>query len=499
MARGLVVHGRSTAPPRPALRYLFHHMQHLTDVRAGVVLAGFYRVLAVLGAGGASVVLDTEHTSSRQRFAVKVYDPALLEAHPGGVDGFLRTAKKLTRVSGPNTIRVVSSGLLASGAPYLALEYAVGVDLRRLIKEAGTLSCVEAAHLVVQACESLEQAHALGLIHREVRPSNMFLVEPAPGQRVLKLANYSIGTIVDGPTVSGTDDGAAIEYAAPEILRGDEMDLRVDIWALGVTFFELTTGRRPWTAVDLGRLLEARVMITPPPFRLPGGQAAPPEVLEWLDRCLSDDPNERWPDAREAKLALLRAVESLQGPARPAPAGATLPDVSGDDHEPSPWSGDPTRVDARALGIASTAVADAPPPSLDATMVRRPAFSQGNMRVAADATMVADNPMAGPQGMQPPLQLPEFVIKEASSSGRNLMLGGIAFALVVGLPLLYVYQRGRATEEPPEPAATEVAPPPAPSIEDVTGRLEHGRVTTAASSGPQRFFAVPPAQPAKKR
>ncbi len=469
----------------------------IANVRTGVVLAGCYRVLAVLGAGGASVVLDTEHTSSRQRYAVKVYDPALLETQPGGVDGFLRTSKKLARVAGPNTIRVVSSGLLASGAPFLALEYAVGVDLRRLIKEAGPLSYTEAAQMVVQACESLQQAHALGLIHRDVRPSNMFLVEAQPGQRVLKLANYSIGTIVDGPTVSGTDDGAATEYAAPEVLRGTPIDVRVDIWALGITFYELTTGKRPWTAVDLGRLVTARVVITPPPLRPPSGTAPSPELMDWLDRCLSDDPNERWPDAREAKLALLRTIQAPQ-------MAAALPDISGDD-EPAPWSaGDRIRVDAHALGIAATEVAEAPPSSrgagLDATMVRRPAFSQGNMRVAPDnATMVQDNPMAGPRGLQPPMQLPDFVIKEASPVGRNLMLGGVAFALVVGLPLYYVYQRGRVTEDPPQPAATEVAPPPAPSIEDVTRRVQHERVTTAASSGPQRFFMVPPVQPEKKR
>lgn len=480
--------------------------EHLTNVKAGVVLAGCYRVLSVLGASGASVVLDAEHTSSRQRFAIKVYDPALLESHPGGVDGFLDTAKKLTRVTGPNTIRVMTFGLLPSGAPYLALEYALGVDLRRLIKEAGTLSCEEAAHLVVQACESLEQAHALGLIHRELRPSNMFLVEQGL-TRVLKVANYSIGTIVEGPTVSGTDDGAAIEYAAPEILRGDPIDRRVDIWALGITFVELTTGKRPWSAGDLSRLLAARVVITPPPLRLPGGQPAPPAVLSWLDRCLSDDPNDRFADAREAKLALQRAIVALQGP-RPITAEAMLPDISGDDDTRAPWSSnDPTRVDGRALGVAATEVAEAPPPSFDATIVRdpsrmperRPAFSQGKIRVGADATMVQDNPMAGPQGWEPPLELPQFVIKEASSSGRNLLLGGLAFALVVGLPLLYVYQRGRGTEEPPQPAATEIAPPPAPSIEDVTGRLEHNRVTTAASSGPQRFFAVPPTPTTKRR
>jgi hypothetical protein len=129
---------------------------------------------------------------------------------------------------------------------------------------------------------------------------------------------------------------------------------------------------------------------------------------------------------------------------------------------------------------------------------RRPAFSQGNIRVAQDATIVADNPMAGPMGFQAPLELPTFVIKGASNTGRNVMLGGLAFALVVGLPLLYVYQRGRVTEEPPEPAPTEAAPQPAPSMVDVTSQLQHGRVTTAASSGPQRFFAVP-SQPIKKR
>ncbi len=468
----------------------------LANVRAGVVIAGCYRVLAVLGSGGASVVLDTEHTSSRQRYAVKVYDPALLEKHPGGVAGFLEAAKMLSRVSGPNTIRVVSSGLLSSGAPFLALEYAVGVDLRRLIKEAGPLSFADATQLLVQACESLQQAHALGLLHRDLRPSNMFLVEPQPGQQILKLANYSIGTIVDGPTVSGTDDGAAIEYAAPEVLRSTSIDIRVDIWALGITFYELTTGKRPWTALDLGRLLDARVVITPPPLRPPSGAAPSPELVDWLDRCLSDDPNERWADAREAKLALLRTIQAPR-------TLAALPDISGDDDEPAPWSaGDPTRVDARALGVAATEVA--PPSSrgagLDATLVRRPAFSQGNMRAAPDnATMVQDNPMAGPQGLRPPLQLPEFVIKEASPVGRNLMFGGIAFALVVGLPLYYVYQRGRVTDEPPQPAASEIAPPPAPSIEDVTSRLQHERVTTAASSGPQRFFMVPPAQNLKRR
>lgn len=461
---------------------------HLSEVRAGVIIARNYRVLAVLGAGSATIVLDTEHVSSRQRYALKVYDPAFLANRPGGVDGFLRTANTLSRVGGPNTIRVVAVGLLESGAPYLALEYVIGVDLGRVLAESGALMPDEAVRYIVQACDSLERAHALGLVHREVRPNNMFLVEPHPGHRILKLANYSIGTVVDGPTVSGADDRASVEYAAPEVLLGHAITACTDVWALGVTFFELVSGKRPWTANELGRRLEARLPVLSPPLHRRDGLAAPTELSAWVRRCLSEEPMHRFANAAEAKLALLQAL-------RPPETEKMLPYL-GDDEEPTRASGDSTRVDLRALGVAETEVGDAPPPSSMRGGLR-PAFSS-ELFDAESSTLIQDHPMYQTRGGAP-AQLPSFVIKQASSAGRNLVLGTLGFAIVVGLPLYYVYHRGRVRVETPEPAATEAALPAPPSIEDVSGQIEHGRVTTAASSGPQRFFMVPPPQTSKKR
>jgi serine/threonine protein kinase len=484
------IHDHARAPEAhfttasPALRYRSLQMRssgsHLPEVSAGVVLARSYRVLAVLAVGSGTIVLDTEHTSSGQRYAVKVYDPALVLQHPGGLEAFMQTARRLTRVSGPNTIRVVAVGVLESGAPYLALEYVVGVDLCRVLREAGSLAPLEVAQYMVQVCESLEQAHALGMVHREVRPSNMFIVEPSPGARVLKLANYSVGTIIDGPTVSGADDRASVEYSAPEILRGAPIDARADVWALGVTFFELVSGRRPWSSAELGRLLETRQAIAPP--RLERSDRAPlsPKYSEWVRRCLVESPDGRFANAGEAKLALLQLMQ---------PEGGSI-------HEP--WSEEATRVDGRRLGVADTEVASAPPSSVRASMFR-PAFAearpQGPLGAVSDATTVLPNKADFlPQAPFTEQQLPTFVIKPASSTGRNLALGGLALALIVALPLAYVYQRGRQTAEPPEVTAAEVLPPPAPSMVDVTTRVEHQRVTSAPSSGPQRFFVVPPPQ-----
>jgi serine/threonine-protein kinase len=439
--------------------------------QVGKVLAGAYRVRAVLGAGAATIVLDAEHLANGARVAIKVFDPTELAKQPGGLRGFLREAGVLTQVAGEHTLRVLSFGRLETGAPYLVMEFVLGTDFRRALSESGPIWATEAAAFGAQACDSLAQAHGLGLVHRQLRPGNLLLVETEDGRRIVKVANYLVGEIVDGPSASGDADASTLEYAAPEVLVGGTVDARADVWSMGVILYELVCGVRPFTSKQVGEMVVQKKKKTQPPLmKSPLGEMVPEDYERIVFRCLEADPLRRYADAHELLL--------------------DLQDLSGPDEV--------TRV-ARQN--------EAPPPSLPP----RPAFQAANDLVdlardsqppdSAAATVVQNQLTQVRMGQAPqqPMQLPSFVLEELPSNrGRNAILAGAAVVMLILLPLIYLRMRAESAPPPLEPLpAVAPAPEPPPKPEDVTKRLAHEAPSPSAraSAAPmqQRFFQVPSA------
>ena len=227
--------------------------------KIGSVIGGKYRVDAELGRGGMGVVVRATHLHLNQSLAIKFL---LRATRPGAAARFEREARTTMRLRSEHTVRVLDAGV-QDGIPYLVMELLDGCDLRRLIRERGALPVGDAAGYVVQACEALAEAHALGIVHRDVKPANLFLTRRFDGSPLIKVLDFGVAkecteeADLEALTTSAVALGSPM-YMSPEQVRDARMvDARADLWSTGVTLFELLTGRGPFEAATVSGLLAA--------------------------------------------------------------------------------------------------------------------------------------------------------------------------------------------------------------------------------------------------
>jgi eukaryotic-like serine/threonine-protein kinase len=232
---------------------------------------------------------------------------------------FVREARVASRVIHPNVARVLDLGRTRDGLVFSVMEHLSGEDLEQRLAHEGAMPWSHARRILRQVIRGLEAAHAIGVIHRDVKPSNVFLVD-ADGDRppVVKVLDFGIAKSSDPTTAFGqplTLIGKLIgtaEYMAPERVMGEPADARSDIYSLGVMMFEMLTGQPPWEPeASAMRTLMRRVREPPPelPGFLPG---VPAEVVELVRCAMARDPEDRFPSLHELGAAL-RAVPAGGG------------------------------------------------------------------------------------------------------------------------------------------------------------------------------------------
>ncbi len=287
------------------------------DPRIGQVIGGRYRVVARLGAGGMGVVYRAEHTLMDKPFAVKLLHAELCGSEELALR-FEREAKSASRLDHPNIIRVTDFGREADGTLFLVMELLEGPPLSEVLAEAVRLPLGRAVALVAQILDALAAAHAVGVVHRDLKPDNV-IVSSRPGwAEQAKLLDFGIAKLVGGDA-EGADAGPNLTragtifgtpaYMAPEQITGEPLDARADLYAVGVVLFELLAGRCPFAADDLAGLLGKH--LSEPPPRL--SQVAPdlglPEALDLVvQRALAKRRDDRFADANEFRSLLLSAA-----------------------------------------------------------------------------------------------------------------------------------------------------------------------------------------------
>jgi serine/threonine-protein kinase len=261
----------------------------------GEVIAGKYSVEEVLGEGGMGVVLAARHTSLGQRVAIK-FLIGQAAADPTAVARFLREARAAAVLSNEHIARVHDVGTLETGEPYLVMEYLAGADLGEILRRLGTIPVPDAVGAVLQACEGLAEAHARGIIHRDLKPSNLFVSTRMDGTPLVKVLDFGISKMTeitwDGQPESLTASGLVMGsplYMSPEQIRSSrDVDVRGDVWALGVILYELLTGVAPFAANTMGATLAKIFSETPPPVgRL--RPEVPEELSAVVAQCLDKD------------------------------------------------------------------------------------------------------------------------------------------------------------------------------------------------------------------
>ncbi len=276
-------------------------------VVVGEVLAGKYRVERVLGAGGMGVVVAARHLQLDQLVALKFVLPSALE--DGMVtERFLREAKAAVRLKSEHVAKVLDVGTLETGAPYIVMEYLEGSNLAEVIGLQAPLSADVACDYLIQACEALSEAHTLGVIHRDLKPQNLFLTKGIGGAALVKVLDFGISKVkqaegVQNLTQTATVIGSPL-YMAPEQMRSARSaDQRSDIWALGVVLYEMLSRSLPFEAETITDLA---IKIVQEPFA-PLEQLRPDlprELVAAVSRCLAKSPADRFQDMGELASAL---------------------------------------------------------------------------------------------------------------------------------------------------------------------------------------------------
>jgi serine/threonine protein kinase len=239
------------------------HIPIQPDPEAGRVLDGRYVIRGLLGRGAMARVFLAEDSESGEPVAVKVLESLVGARSDTAKQRFFREARAAAMLKHPSIVRILDLGLRDDGVPYLVLEHLFGEVLGELLRRVSVLGAGLGLAIVREAAAGLVVAHAAGIVHRDVKPDNVFLVG-APGEPYgVKLLDFGLAKLdqQSGFTKAGTAVGT-MEYMAPEQLLTERPDARTDVYALGVVMYRMFTGRLPFEGKDEAELL-ARQLIDP--------------------------------------------------------------------------------------------------------------------------------------------------------------------------------------------------------------------------------------------
>ncbi len=387
----------------------------------GRTLSGRYRIDAMLGQGGMSAVYKSTDPNLKRVVAIKLIHPHL-SSDPSFVMRFESEASSVASLRHPNIVQVYDFNT-DNGVYYMVLEFIPGETLqdrlKRLVDAGRQLSIEEAIKITVNISDAVGYAHQRGLVHRDIKPANIMI--DVQGQAILM--DFGIVKIMGG--ASHTSTGAVVgtaRYMSPELIRGEMADHRSDLYSLGVTLYEMLSGRPPFMA-DSAMTLMMMHLNDPVPNVRGFRQDIPPEMVRILEKCLAKDRNERYQSAAEFSADLRGA---LTGTAQRS--SVTSPDLrklndNATRLEPSPVS--PSKVQSTPAGatkMESAKYAPAGATRLEPTPA--PVSTTGSHSQPMPS-------VGGTSAVYPPAAKP-------ASSSRSLWLIGGGFAVIACLALLLI-------------------------------------------------------------
>ena len=273
-------------------------------------LCGAYVLKKELASGGGGTVYEAQHRILLRRAAVKVLRRQLASS-PQMVARFLQEARAVNMIKHPNIVDIFEFDDLPDGRPFYVMELLEGIDLRSILNERGRFPPGEVLEILEPVCSALQAAHDLGIVHRDLKASNIF-ISTQEGKRVVKLLDFGIAKLLHpdagqgegGLTVVGTRLGTSYTMA-PEQIRGDGVDARTDIYALGVVLYHLVTGQYPFRAETMTEI-ERQHLEAPPP-RPSQVAPVPPALDAVVLRCMEKTADRRFQTVK-AFIEALRGV-----------------------------------------------------------------------------------------------------------------------------------------------------------------------------------------------
>jgi len=470
-------------------------------VLEGQVIAERYRIGRVIGEGGMGVVCEAIHVGLGTPVAIKVIRSDL-KHDPDAVTRFFNEARTAASLKGEHIARVYDVGQLSSGEPYLVMERLEGKSLDLLIAERGRVSPPEAVDLVLQACEGLSEAHAVALVHRDIKPGNLFLAQRPDGQATVKILDFGISKrLVDDARRHLTDPGRSMGspwYMSPEqMMNPTAVEQRADVWSLGVLLFELLTNETPFNGDTVVQVCAAVLTHT-----APTPSSLCPDLDPALDsivmRCLEKEPSERFPTVLALAEALRPFSSNPLATTAPTPALSEMLEPVGGDSAPEPRA--PRASDELVLEpVGFHAPASASRQRAWTPLSTRAVHGTGPTRAREFATSESLSPVTKQ----------DLPMRRGWSRGLTIgvsLAAGVALAWLAlpllqqnfGVPTWAELERQPLPNEPtlasgpePEPARFESLTPRVPEIEAILvangapNPLPRG-ATAAAPASPQR-------------
>lgn len=483
----------------------------------GTLVSSKYRIERLLGEGGMGVVFEATHVELDGRVALKFLKPEAL-ARPDIVARFAQEARSAVRLKSEHVARVNDVGT-HDGLPYLVMELLEGKNLEEVLAETGPMPVARAADHLIDACEGISEAHARGIIHRDIKPANLFLVENE-GLPTIKVLDFGIskaaltGKVTDADIKSSatTSIMGSPHYMSPEQVRSTrDVDLRTDVWSLGIVLFELLTARTPYDGKTEFTELVAAILEDPPEGLRTIRPEIPPELEAVVARCLEKDKSKRFQTAAELALALLPFTQNKRAGVVASRAVAVVkraglaPDLVVPSTLPPPAPSDPN---SGVGSLSSGRISIAGVPAID------------QLGKTAVTTESPEAILAMAKASRTPLTAGTTLVGAGNAKKRGALpfvVGGgvVVAALLAGFVALRPKAESPAaastkpavTAEPPAasaplPPGTVAAAPAAPPTVDASPSAETPKPETGARTAAQPVAAPrtpkPVAAPVKK-
>ncbi len=271
----------------------------------GTVLCNKYEIVRMLGRGGMGVVAQAKHLRMNRDVALKILLPAFRD-QPEVVARFEREARAASQLANPHVTRVLDVDTLPDGSPFMVMEMLRGRDLGQILAAHGKLPYREAVGYVLEACAGMVDAHRAGVVHRDLKPNNLF-VDTQGSRPVLKILDFGISKIIGDVNASMTQTSTTFGtplYMSPEQVRSmKHVDGRTDVWSLGVVLYELLAGEPPFHGPSATAILAA--IIADKPVSISTHRPdVPPPLADAIMRALEKDVSARYRDVESFAAAI---------------------------------------------------------------------------------------------------------------------------------------------------------------------------------------------------
>ena len=361
------------------------------DPLVGKVLADRFEILSRIGEGGTGVVYKAKQLTVDRIVAIKVLG-AHVSSDPSWVKRFHNEARAAARLDHPNTVRLIDFGETKEGLLFIAMEFLQGKSLAEEIVRLGKLPVQRALRILGQVCQSLQEAHSQGIIHRDIKPDNVFLVEMKGSGDFVKVLDFSVAKM-DTPDAQQTRAGTVFgtpAYMSPEQARGVKLSPQSDIYACGIVAYEMLTGKPPFEAQLPMEVVMMHLRQKPAP--LVGFHDT---VARLVMRALEKTPDRRQQSADEMNRECADCLDSLYPKQTPSAGLSSVGDQTRNS------GGQPTQQSSQSLGGAPPPMA--PPPMAPPPMAPPLASALGGPPPSAGPAMVASVNMgsSGPLSAAP--------------------------------------------------------------------------------------------------